>query len=135
MNEELPQSAELTAPSVEGASVRCAFEYRYIVQIVRYYKALQDFAKYHRYLREIALQSPLPQKRVARHRRDGCSSLYSTLTNILINQNLRSNETVFFYPFFAIFSAIFIILAKRLFRVDFVMGGSCIDASSERDAE
>ena len=62
---ELPQSTSLTAPSSEGASVRDTFLCSHIVQIVRYYEALQDFATLHGYLRKAAVQSPLPQKRVA----------------------------------------------------------------------
>ena len=52
--------------------------------------------------------------------------------------NMESNPCIvasILYFLLAIFSAIFIILAKRLFNVDLVIGGSCIAASSERDEE
>ena len=52
--------------------------------------------------------------------------------------NMESNPCIvasILYFLLAIFSAIFIILAKRLFNVDLVIGGSCIAASSERDDE
>ena len=68
----LPQSTSLTAPSAEGASVRYTSLCSHIIRIVRFYG----------YLQRIISQSPLPQKRVARHSRDGCSSPILIKTNI-----------------------------------------------------
>ena len=75
---ELPQSTSLTAPSAEGASARYTLLRSHIVQIVRFYG----------YLQGIILPSPLPQKRVARHSRDGCSSPIRFTTNSPLNPNL-----------------------------------------------
>lgn len=57
VNEE-NSTRRLKAPpsSAEEGSVRCTFVFGHIVQIVRYYKAIQDFARLHGYTRKVALE-------------------------------------------------------------------------------